>query len=361
MLWNWQLKDWPKFTYSAEALKAFEKAFLHEAGMLSGTLKYLKTKELETLKVDLISDEAFKTSAIEGEILDRSSLQSSIKRQFGLKNENKRIPLPEQGISEMMVDLYKTYDSNLQHSQLFNWHKMLTYGRTDLLHIGKYRTHRDAMQIVSGRVDMPSIHFEAPPSAKVRSEMNVFIDWFNSDKETEPLTKAGIAHLYFESIHPFEDGNGRIGRAISEKVLSQSLQRPTLISLSNSIESDRKTYYAALQANSKTLNITDWLIYSCQLILNAQRHSQKVIAFIIEKGNFYRNYVELFNARQHKVVDRIFKEGVSGFKGGLSADNYITITKTTASTATRDLQKLVEMGAFIKIGERKGTRYYLNL
>jgi Fic family protein len=170
-----------------------------------------------------------------------------------------------------------------------------------------------------------------------------------------------MAHLYFESIHPFEDGNGRIGRAVSEKALSQGLNRPTLIAISYTIESEKKEYYAALQRNSTRLEIDHWLEYFCKMVLKAQDYTQSRIDFLIQKGKFYQRFSNQLNERQQKVVARIFREGVNGFTGGLSAENYMRITGTTASTATRDLQKMVELGAFVRTGERKSTRYYLNI
>jgi len=239
---------------------------------------------------------------------------------------------------------------------------MLTHGRRDLIDIGAYRTHNDPTQVISGAIDNPAVHYEAPPSWRVPEEMEAFIAWFNGESlKSDPLTRAGIAHLYFESIHPFEDGNGRIGRAISEKALSQSLKQPTLIAISYTIESKKKSYYSALQNNSVGLEISDWLIYFCNLVLTAQDHTQSMIDFLIEKGKYYTRFEKFFNKRQAKVVERIFREGINGFRGGLSADNYITITGTTASTATRDLQKMVETGALKRTGVCKGTGYYLNI
>lgn len=361
MVWNWQHKQWPEFTYDTALLAGYEKDFLHNAGMLHGSLRHVNSNDQDMLKVMLISDEAYKTSEIEGELLDRDSLQSSIRKHFGIKGDPPRASPAEQGISEMMVDLYKNYHTPLSHQQLYHWHALLVKGRRDLLDIGSYRTHDDPMQIVSGPMNRPRIHYEAPPSNRVKREMDLFISWFNSTESLDPLTRSGIAHLYFESIHPFEDGNGRIGRAVSEKSLSQSLQRPTLITISHTIEHAKKKYYEALHQNSTRLDITEWLVYFCEMVLQAQSYTQSMINFLIEKAAFYQRFETKLNERQQKVVARIFKEGIHGFQGGLSADNYRRITKTTASTATRDLQKLVELEAFIRTGERKGTRYYLNI
>lgn len=367
MTWNWQHSDWPNFSYSAEHFREAESQFLHKAGVMAGSLKHVSQEDREVLTVSLVSDEALKTSEIEGEMLDRDSLQSSVRRQFGLKTDetgNRRASAAEQGVSEMMVDLYKHYDQQLSNEQLFSWHSMLMNGRRDLTNIGAYRTHEEPMQIVSGKLYDPKVHFEAPPSKQMPDEMQAFIDWFNATapKKTNELTaliRSGIAHLYFESIHPFEDGNGRLGRAISEKALSQSLGRPTLIAISTTIEKKRKDYYQALQHANRDLDINGWLDYFCDMVLSAQDYTQSMIDFLISKSNFYRRFSDQLNARQAKVVQRVFREGVEGFTGGLSAENYISISGASRATATRDLQNLVEIGALSRTGERKSTRYSL--
>jgi len=361
MVWNWQHKNWPEFIYSKANFEGFEKKFIEKAGIIQGSLQHIDEAQQEALKIDLMSDEALKTSEIEGEILNRDSVQSSIRKHFGLQTDHRRISPAEQGIAEIMVDLYRNYGKPLNDDILFSWHKFLTNGRQDLLDIGRYRTHEDPMQVVSGPLGRSTIHFEAPPSAQVTNEMKRFVHWFNGTENQLPaLTRAAIAHLHFECIHPFEDGNGRIGRAISEKSLSQSLGRPVLIALSHTIEEDKKAYYKALETYNKGLEIDGWIEYFCETVLKAQDHTQKVIHFIIEKGKFYRRFSGLLNDRQLKVVDRIFSEGISGFKGGLSAKNYVSITGAPSATTTRDLTKMVEVGAFKKTGALKGTRYYLN-
>lgn len=366
MVWNWQQKKWPHFAYDRQVFDGFEKEFLHKAGMMHGSLKHVSIEDQENFIVDLISNEAFKTSEIEGEILNRDSLQSSIRKHFGLKADYRKIPPSEMGVSEMMVSLYQNYHAALDHQQLYGWHEMLTTGRRDLTDIGCYRTHEDPMQIVSGALGKANVHFEAPPSTIVPQEMEGFVQWFNATAKggNEPLNiieRAAIAHLYFESIHPFEDGNGRIGRAISEKALSQGLGRPTLIAISHIISRRKKDYYTALHRNSVTMEVGEWLQYFSKMVLEAQDYSQGLIDFLIEKTKFYHRFDKMLNERQQKVVARMFAEGPEGFKGGLSADNYLRITGTTSSTATRDLQKLVEMGALRRTGERKGTRYTLSL
>jgi Fic family protein len=365
--WNWQQEKWPHFEFNKDALQNSEYQFLQNTGMVLGVLKHIQKDSKNDLLVEILSNEALKTSEIEGEILNRDSVQSSIKKNLGLITEKRKIPAAEYGISEMMVDLYINYNKGLSHKQLFEWHKMITNGRRDLTDIGRYRTHQDPMQIVSGRLDKPKVHFEAPPSNQVPNEMEQFILWFNtihSNKgktEILPLVKAGIAHLYFVSIHPFEDGNGRIGRAIAEKSIALSIQQPTLISLSHTIEANKKNYYHSLEKHNSALEITDWLIYFGQTILDAQQDTLKRIDFLLEKTKFFDRNAHQLNERQLKVIKRLFEEGHKGFKGGLSANNYVKIAKTSASTATRDLKELVEKQILIKTGTLKNTRYALNL
>ncbi len=364
MAWNWQQKEWPHFTYEAEALEGFEAQFLHNSGVLLGAFMHLDTAEKDQLTVDLISNEALKTSEIENEHLNRDSLQSSIRSQLGLSVANPRVPLAEQGIAEMMVDLFQTFIDPLSNDMLCRWHAMLMQGRRDLVDLGAYRTHEDAMQIVSGYEHNRKVYFEAPPSSQVPAEMNQFVEWFNRSRPgqknaLQSLARSGIAHLYFECIHPFEDGNGRIGRAISEKALAQSQGRPTLLALAHTIEKGRKNYYAALEAANTRSEITDWLVYFSEMILDAQAYTHYRIEFLIEKMKFYDRLSGKMNSRQEKVITRMFRAGPEGFEGGLSAENYLSITKTSRATATRDLNDLVAKGALIKTGERKSTRYWL--
>ncbi|MBC8287936.1 MAG: Fic family protein [Nitrospinae bacterium] len=366
MTWNWQQADWPNFRYDSAALKGLEEQFLHRSGLLFGAYKHITDEEKDLLKVELISTEALKTSEIEGEILNRYSIQSSIRHNFGLETDNRKIPPAERGIAEMMVDLYRNYAKPLSHQTLFNWHKQLTSGRRDLHDIGRYRTHDDAMQIVSGPLQRPKVHYEAPPSASMKAEMKAFIDGFKKTgpKGKQPLsalTRSGIAHFWFVSIHPFEDGNGRIGRALAKKALSEYLGHPVLIALSQTIQNNKKTYYSMLEQSNKSNEITEWLQYFAQTILDAQDETQVLIDFLIEKARFFDKFRGQINERQEKATLRMFKEGPKGFKGGLSAENYITITETSRATATRDLQSLVQKGALTKTGELKSTRYYLKI
>jgi Fic family protein len=362
--WNWQHPDWPTFSYDATALAAMENQFLLHSGTFIGLYAHIGPDDREALRIELISDEAVKTSAIEGELLDRDSVQASLRHQMGLGLERPGIKPAERGISQMMLDLYGDFAAPLSEQTLFAWHEMLLAGNRSLDVIGGWRRHADAMQIVSGPDYKRTIHFEAPPSAAIPKEMKRFIKWFNdtapNGKTPLPaLTRSGVAHIYFESIHPFEDGNGRLGRAISEKALAQSVGRPTLIALAYAIERTRKDYYAALERSQKGLGLTDWLKYFARTVLEAQDITMRRLDFHLAKAKFYQTHKAQLNDRQDKAIARMFREGLDGFKGGMSAENYIAITGTSRATATRDLQDLVAKGAFTRTGELRHTRYWL--
>ena len=366
MKWNWQQPDWPAFGYDPAAMEPLERRFLLQSGEFIGACRHIGSDDKDRLRIELISDEAIKTSEIEGEILDRDSVQSSLLHQFGLGPDKPRIPPAERGIAEMMVDLYRTFASPLSDRMMFRWHRMLLGRNRDIRVIGGYRKHADPMQVVSGPLHRRKVHFEAPLADRMPEEMKAFGAWFNATapKGKQPLpalTRAGMAHLYFVCIHPFEDGNGRLGRAISEKVLAQALGQPSLVALAHTIERRRRNYYAALERNNKSGEITDWLIWFGETVLEAQANSARRLEFYLAKARFYERLRGALNERQDKVVARMFREGIDGFKGGLSAENYITITRTSPATATRDLQDLVSKGALVRTGELRHTRYSLKL
>jgi Fic family protein len=252
------------------------------------------------LRIELISEEAAKTSEIEGKILNRDNVQSSLRHQFGLGPEGTHIPAAELGIASMMTNLYERFADPLDVAILFIWHDRLMSGEKFIKTIGAYRTRSEPMQVVSGPIHKQTVHFERPPSKVVSAEMQRFIAWYNDTARLgkiplPALTRACLVHLYFECVHPFEDGNSRIGR----------------------------------------------------------------VDFCIAKAKFYERMRDQHNDRQSKVIARIFKVGIDGFEGGLPAENYISITGTSRATATRDLQSLVEKSAFTKAGYLRHTRYFL--
>jgi Fic family protein len=272
----------------------------------------------------------------------------------------------ERGIAQMMADLYARFADPLDHATMFAWHKRLLGGNKSIGVIGGYRNYADRMQVVSGPDYKRRVHFEAPPSKAVPVEMERFIAWFDATgpggaAPLPTLTRAGLAHLYFVSIHPFEDGNGRIGRVLAEKSLAQNLGHPSLIALAYTIERKREDYYAALERNNKRMEVTDWLAYFARTVVEAQSTTIQRVDFYVAKAKFHERLRGRLNERQAKAIARMFKEGVDGFKGGLSAENYITITGTSRATATRDLQDLVEKKALTRTGELRHTRYHLQL
>ena len=221
------------------------------------------------------------------------------------------------------------------------------------------------MRVVSGTIGKETVHYEAPPSKEVPHEMEQFIQWFNETAPSQKISiqeipvRSAVAHVYFESIHPFEDGNGRIGRALSEKVIYQGIGSPIPISLSKAIEADKPAYYQALQNAQRSNEITAWLIYFTDTILKAQETSENEILFTLKKRKFFDRVKDQINARQEKVLRKMLVAGPDSFQGGMNVKKYRSITKVSKATATRDLQHLVAQGIFIPIGGGRSTRYNL--
>ena len=363
MRYNWQQKGWPNFQYQTTNIEDNLYDFAQRTGRISGVLEGLSETEQTEAMINLMVSEAIKTSEIEGEYLSRNDVMSSIRRNIGL---NPDLPPTKDkravGVSKLMVAVRNNLSKPLTSKILCDWHSMLMKGGKGI-QIGKWRTHEEPMQIVSGGMGREIVHFEAPPSNKVPLEMDGFIQWFN-DSQSEikkPILRGAIAHLYFETIHPFEDGNGRIGRAIAEKALSQSIGRPVLLSLSKSIESNKNNYYDALKAAQRSNEITDWINYFVKTVLDAQIDAEQEIEFTLKKTKFFDNYKDALNERQQKVVRRMLEEGHQGFEGGMNARKYVSIASTSKATATRDLQGLVENGIFLPIGGGRSTRYEINI
>lgn len=366
MTWNWQLQNWPNFAWDKDKLEKYEREFILSAGVIIGSSEHLSNEDKQDLFIQLLSSEAVDTSLIEGEHLNRDSVQSSIKKELGLSVDIKKSTPAEKSIAMMMVDLYRNIDEPLTHDTLCHWHKLLMRHDHRIEVVGEYRTHEEPMEIVSGPDYAKKVHFIAPPSKAVPDEMSRFIKWF---EDTSPsgnhplpsLTRAGIAHLWFESIHPFEDGNGRIGRGIAEKILSQGYPNAMMTVLAKTLLQKRKEYYDQLGKVSITLDIDEWLLWFAKIVIEAQQNTNIWVHWIIEKASFMRKAQGQVNERQEKVLLRLFRAGPDGFTGGLSAKNYMSITGTTIATTTRDLRDLVEKNFLRKTGERKSTRYYLNI
>lgn len=365
MLYNWQQPDWPDFSYDLRDMEDIFFSIAEETGHLSGVLKALpEHMQVETL-VSIMVAEAIKTSAIEGEYLSRPDVMSSIKNNLGLSETPEPvIDKRSRGAGELMVAVRNRYAEPLSEETLFSWHKLLLSGARGIK-AGSWRTHPEAMRVVSGLPGREKIHFEAPPSGQVPAEMKRFIKWFNDtapggSKELKKApVRSAIAHLYFESIHPFEDGNGRIGRAIAEKALSQTIGHPVMLSLSQTIEADKKSYYTALEKAQRKNEISDWVNYFVEVIYQAQLDARKLIDFTLRKAKFIDRHKEQLNDRQMKAVLRML-ESADEFEGGMTARKYIAITKASKATATRDLQLLAELEVLLPGGGGRSVHYVLN-
>jgi Fic family protein len=359
-MYNWQHKNWPEFKFDSASIDKELMRFMLKAGELKGILSALP-KDISTQTIiQIMVTEAIKTSEIEGEIINRIDVMSSIRKNLGLHISQEPKDKNAIGLSILLIDVRNTYTQPLTESKILEWHKLLM-GNNKTIHAGQWRKGNEPMQIISGSASNPKIHYEAPPSKSLSKEMKRFIEWYNTSEISSPIIKAAVAHLYFESIHPFEDGNGRIGRAIAEKALSQGFDNPIMFSISKSIEENRSNYYKELQLAQQRLEITKWIEWFASIIIFAQEDAEKTIQFTIKKMKFFDKYDKILNTRQKKVINRILEEGVNGFKGGMNAKKYISITDTSKATATRDLQELAAMNVFVIKGLGRSTSYELDI
>lgn len=366
MKYNWQLPDWTKFIYNDAVIDVLCMDFALETGELKGLVDSLSIEIQQETILQFMISEAVKTSEIEGEFFSRQDVMSSIKKNLGIGDVFGSIrDKNAQGIGKLMVTVRKSYSEKLTEFIIKEWHAILMeYSKR--VNPGEYRTGEEPMQIVSGSYGKEIVHFEAPPSNQVSVEMKNFINWYNNFKIKptdikNALIKTSISHLYFESIHPFEDGNGRIGRAIAEKCLSECLNRPVLMSISSIIEQNKKQYYESLKQAQRTVEITDWIFYFSTLILESQKNAKQTVLFTLSKTKFMDKFKSQMNERQVKAVLKMFENGVSGFEGGMTTIKYISITKTSRATATRDLQDLAEKSILTPRGEGRSRSYNLNL
>jgi Fic family protein len=366
MKYNWQHPDWAKFIFDDTVIDSLCMNFALETGELKGLVDSLSTEIQQGTILQFMISEAIKTSEIEGEFFSRQDVMSSIKKNLGIGGVFGQIrDKNAQGIGKLIVTVRNSYSEKLTESSIRQWHAILMEF-SKRVNPGEYRTGEESMQIVSGTFGKEIIHFEAPPSNQVPVEMKKFINWYNNF-EIKPtdiksaLIKTSISHLYFESIHPFEDGNGRIGRAIVEKCLSEALNRPVLMSISSTIEHNKKQYYESLKQAQRTLEITDWIFYFSTLILESQKNAKQTVLFTLNKTKFIDQFKNQMNERQSKAVLKMFENGVAGFEGGMTAIKYISITKTSRATATRDLQDLTEKSILTPRGEGRSRSYELNL
>ncbi|HBR92914.1 MAG TPA: DUF4172 domain-containing protein [Opitutae bacterium] len=363
MEYNWQLPDWPVFRYELAEIEGSLLEFVDRAGLVSGAVQALPESEQSNAIADLMIVEALKTSEIEGEVLSRPDVASSIRNGLGLNRPHQLVrDRAAAGAAELMLAVRSDWDGTLSDAVLLDWHRVLMQGANNVT-LGEWRSHAEPMQVVELTLGKPNVLYEAPPSAKVLAEMKRFVEWFNTSRgqiRHAPI-RAGLAHLYFESIHPFEDGNGRIGRALAEKALFQGVGRPLLLSLSQAIEADKSSYYAALQCAQRSNEVTDWLRYFVEMLLRSLDDAQIRIEFVLKKTRFFDRFRDVLSDRQLKVVRRMLDAGPSGFEGGINASKYQRLTGISKPTATRDLQELLQKGVLSSIGGGRSTRYDLKL
>jgi Fic family protein len=368
-MWIWQRPDWPTFSFDASRLAPAVAEYRRRAGQLAGGVAQLAAADRQEALVDLLVSEAIKTSAIEGEQLDRVSVRSSIKAHIGLapKDTASRDPRAD-GIAALMVSVREHCAGPLDAALLGTWQTMVIPDRpSHALERGVYRRGDAPMLIVSGYIGKQRLHYEAPPSVRVPQEMARFLTWYNSTDPSacrDPLPgplRAGIAHLWFESIHPFDDGNGRVGRAIADHAIAKDLGYPPLSCLSTCIEADKKTYYALLERTQREgPPIDTWLGWFAATLLQSQEIARVQVDFVVEKARYFDRYRDRLNERQHKVTARMFAAGPAGFEGGMTAGKYVAITGCSKATATRDLTTLLQMGALMsQPGGGRSTRYAL--
>ncbi|TRX27994.1 Fic family protein [Flavobacterium franklandianum] len=366
MKYNWQHPNWQNFLFNDTVIDSLCMEFALETGELKGLVDSLSSEIQQETILQFMISEAIKTSEIEGEFFSRQDVMSSIKKNLGIGDSLGQIKdKSAQGIGKLMVTVRNSYAEKLTEFSIKEWHAILMkYSKR--INPGEYRIGEESMQIVSGSYDKEIIHFEAPPSNQVPLEMKNFIKWY-TNFEVKPtdiksaLVKTSISHLYFESIHPFEDGNGRIGRAIAEKCLSESLNRPVLMSISSTIEKDKKQYYESLKLAQRAIEITDWILYFSKLILDSQKNAKQTVLFTLNKTKFIDKFKNQMNDRQNKAVLKMFENGIFGFEGGMTAIKYVSINKTSRATATRDLQDLTEKSILTPRGEGRNRSYDLNL
>ncbi len=359
--WIWQQPGWTNFQFDTDSLRAKEDAFILHCGQAIALFQRASTEEQASTLLDLFEEEAAATSLIEDVILDRRSFRSSLRRALGYRDSGKSNPR-EAGVAALMNDLVTTYQDDLTSETLGKWHQLVMAGSGGIREIGHFRTLPDEMQVVDGPVGREKVWYVAPPSDALPDLMAAFLEWFNASRNTMPaVMRSGLAHFWFEMLHPFEDGNGRIGRAISQKALGQAIGSPPMAMLSEIVHQQKRAYYSALDKAQRGGALQDWLAWFSDTVVMAQQRTIQRIDFVVAKTHFLDRHSETMNSRQNKAIIRMFEEGPDGFDGGLSAKNYISITGATVPTTTRDLNDLVKRGLLIRTGSLKSTRYWLKI
>lgn len=360
----WQAADWPGWRYDMAALAVPLAAASQAQGRLLGRLADIGLGLRDQASLTTLTDDVVKTSAIEGDVLDVDSVRSSIARRLGL-DIGVLAPVDRhvEGVVEMALDATGHAAEPLSAERLFGWHAALfPTGHSGLVRIkiGQWRDDATGpMQVVSGPHQRQRVHYQAPPADRLQEEMQRFLDWANADSGEPLLVKAALAHLWFVTVHPFEDGNGRIARAIGDLFLTRAdgnAQR--FYSLSAQIQRSRKHYYEALeQAQKNTLDVTAWLAWFLDTLRQAIDSAQSTLDAVLYKARFWHRWAGTpMNARQAKLIDRL----LGGFEGQLTTGKWSRIAKCSADTALRDINELVALGLLQKTeGRGRSTGYEL--
>lgn len=359
-----ELPDWPELAWDAAKLAPLLAEVRHRQGRLIGRMEGLgfslrSEASLNTLTVDVVT-----SSAIEGEVLDAGQVRSSIARKLGLDVAGIGPASRDvEGIVEMMLDAVQHYADPLTAERLFGWHSSLfPTGRSGMrcITVGAWRPMKaGAMQVVSGPVGRENVHFEAPAAERLEAEMTAFLEWLNADGNVDPVLKAGIAHFRFVTIHPFEDGNGRIGRAIADLMLARADNtNGRFYGMSAQIEAERKEYYLQLERGQHGgLDITRWLEWFLQCLGRAIGGAENVLSGVLRKAKLWDGINrEPVNGRQRKILNLL----IEGFEGGLTTSKYAKIAKCSEDTALRDIQALIRQGILVQNeGGGRSTSYSL--
>ena len=367
----WAQPGWPALTFRQDALAVpLSRARLAQ-GMVQGLAHALGLAQRPEVLHDIWVAEAMATAGIEGEKLNLDSVRSSVLRKISIAGFTGKAGASSRhvdGLVDVMDDATRRFARRLTHARLCAWQAALfPSGRSGLARIeaGQYRTHADPMQISSGRPGREKVHYVAPPSAAVQAQMTRFLAWFRDSAPggkiaVDGVVRAAIAHLWFETVHPFEDGNGRIGRALCDLALAQDANTPVrLYSLSRQLHESRKHYYGQLNAaQCGALDVTDWVVWFAGQFEEACNQSAGIIRAAVAKGHFWQA-APAMNERQKKVVQKLLDAGPGGFAGGMSAEKVVNITGASKATATRDLADLAERGVLEITGQGRATRYAL--
>lgn len=352
MSYIWQSKNWPKLGWESEPLlPLISKARLAQGKLLTKVAS-LGFKLGREAQADILTEEAVKTSEIEGERLNRESVRSSVAKHLGLPAAglhpaNRSVD----GLVEVLLDATKNYEKPLTAARLKRWQAALFptgYSGLRKIRTGDWRGREHAMQVVSGALGREKVHYEAPPGKKVAKEMKQFISWWKvSLKNEDGLLRSGLAHFYFVTIHPFEDGNGRMARALTDMALAQDEKFSTrYYSLSSQIMEERDDYYAVLETSQKEDgDVTAWLTWYLGCYARAVEKAEKLIARVLAKADFWHRHQQTeINERQRKVLNRLLDVGKGGFEGGLTTRKYVSMAKVSRATAFREISDLVEKG-----------------